>query len=318
MPTIARVLEEKMIIPEKLKIGDTIGVIAPSSPIVGDNIEELNTAKEIIEKLGFKVKYSKNIFSNTNNYSATAKEKADDINEMFADKDIKMIWCAKGGNNSNSTFEYIDYDNIKRNPKIICGFSDITSLTNMITEKTGLVTFSGTNFKTIATDETDYSLKEVLKRFVDGSLELGVKGDEYQTIKKGVAEGQLIGGNLNLTSGMVAGKYSIDFTDKILFLEELGFETEPAMASNFLYYMKQNGVFDKVKGIWLGNYTHESGIKLEDILLDTIGDEFNGPIIKSENFGHIDKKTVIPIGSKAIIDTNNERKIVLVDNCVIE
>ena len=305
-----------MIIPEKLKIGDTIGVIAPSSPIVGDNIEELNTAKEIIENLGFKVKYSKNIFSNTNNYSATAREKADDINEMFADKDVKMIWCAKGGNNSNSTFEYIDYDNIKKNPKIICGFSDITSLTNMITEKTGLITFSGTNFKTVATDETDYSLKEVLKRFVDGSLELGVKGEEYKIIQQGVAEGQLIGGNLNLTSGMVAGKYSIDFTDKILFLEELGFETEPAMVSNFLYYMKQNGIFNKVKGIWLGNYTHESGIKLEDILLDTIGDEFGGPIIKSENFGHIDKKTVIPIGTKARIDTNNDRKIELVENCI--
>lgn len=305
-----------MIIPEKLKIGDTIGVIAPSSPIVGDNIEELNTAKKIIENLGFKVKYSKNIFSNTNNYSATAREKADDINEMFSDKDIKMIWCAKGGNNSNSTFEYIDYDNIKKNPKIICGFSDITSLTNMITEKTGLVTFSGTNFKTVATDETDYSLKEVLKRFVDGSLELGVKGEEYKIIQQGVAEGQLIGGNLNLTSGMVAGKYSIDFTDKILFLEELGFETEPAMVSNFLYYMKQNGIFNKVKGIWLGNYTHESGIKLEDILLDTIGAEFGGPIIKSENFGHIDKKTVIPIGTKARIDTNNDRKIELVENCI--
>ena len=305
-----------MIIPEKLKIGDTIGVIAPSSPIVGDNIEELNTAKEIIENLGFKVKYSKNIFSNTNNYSATAREKADDINEMFADKDVKMIWCAKGGNNSNSTFEYIDYDNIKKNPKIICGFSDITSLTNMITEKTGLITFSGTNFKTVATDETDYSLKEVLKRFVDGSLELGVKGEEYKIIQQGVAEGQLIGGNLNLTSGMVAGKYSIDFTDKILFLEELGFETEPAMVSNFLYYMKQNGIFNKVKGIWLGNYTHESGIKLEDILLDTIGAEFGGPIIKSENFGHIDKKTVIPIGTKARIDTNNDRKIELVENCI--
>ena len=235
---------------------------------------------------------------------------------MFSDKDIKMIWCAKGGNNSNSTFEYIDYDNIKKNPKIICGFSDITSLTNMITEKTGLITFSGTNFKTVATDETDYSLKEVLKRFVDGSLELGVKGEEYKIIQQGVAEGQLIGGNLNLTSGMVAGKYSIDFTDKILFLEELGFETEPAMVSNFLYYMKQNGIFNKVKGIWLGNYTHESGIKLEDILLDTIGDEFGGPIIKSENFGHIDKKTVIPIGTKARIDTNNDRKIELVENCI--
>ena len=305
-----------MIIPQKLKNGDTIGVIAPSSPIVGDNVEELNQAKKIIEKLGFKVKYSRNIFSNTNNYSATAREKADDINEMFSDKDVKMIWCAKGGNNSNSTFEYIDYDNIKKNPKIICGFSDITSLTNMITEKTGLVTFSGTNFKTIATDETDYSLKEAIKRFVDVSLELGEKGEEFQTIQAGMAEGQLIGGNLNLTSGMVAGKYSINFKNKILFLEELGFETEPAMASNFLYYMKQNGVFEQVKGIWLGNYTHESGIKLEDILVDTIGDEFKGPIIKSENFGHIDKKTVYPIGTMAQIDTSEKVKIKLLENCV--
>ena len=73
----------------------------------------IEKAKEIIEKLGFKVKYSKNLFSNTNGYSSTAKEKAQDINDMFADKDVKMIWCAKGGNNSNSTFEYLDYELIK-------------------------------------------------------------------------------------------------------------------------------------------------------------------------------------------------------------
>lgn len=306
-----------MIIPERLKIGDTIGVIAPSSPIVGDNIEELNKARDIIEKLGFKVKYSKNIFSNSNNYSATAEEKACDINEMFSDKNVKMIWCAKGGNNSNSTFEYIDYDNIKKNPKIICGFSDITSLTNIITEKTGLVTFSGTNFKTIATDETEYSLKAVLKRFVYKCIEIGELDEEYKIIKSGVAEGKLIGGNLNLTSELVTGKYSIDFTNKILFLEELGFETEPAMASNFLYFMKQNDVFNKVKGIWIGNYIHESGITLEQILLDTIGNEFKGPIIKSENFGHIDKKTVIPIGTMARIDTSEKIKIKLIEECVI-
>lgn len=305
-----------MITPNKLKIGDTIGVVAPSNPIIDDNVQEIEEAKKIIEELGFKVKFSKNLFSNMNSYSASAKEKAEDINEMFNDKDVKMIWCAKGGENSNSTFEYLDYEMIKQNPKIICGYSDITSLTNMITERTGLVTFSGTNFKTIATDETDYSLKEAIKRFVDGSLELGVLEDQYTTIKEGIAEGELIGGNLSLTRAMVAGKYSIDFTDKILFLEELGFETGPALASNFLYYMKQNGVFDKIKGIWLGDYTHESGISLEKILLDTIGDEFKGPIIKSENFGHIEKKTVIPIGIKAKIDTNEKVKIKLLENCV--
>ena len=305
-----------MIIPEKLKIGDTIGVVAPSNPIIGENIEEINKAKEIIENLGFKVKFSKNLFSNTNGYSATPQEKAEDINEMFADKEVKMIWCAKGGENSNSTFEYLDYELIKQNPKIICGYSDITSLTNMITEKTGLVTFSGTNFKTIATDETYYSLKEALKRFVDGSLEFGETEFGYQTIQEGMVEGKLIGGNLSLTRAMVSGKYSIDFTDKILFLEELSFETGPALASNYLYFMKQNGVFDKVKGIWIGNYTHESGIKLEDIVLDVIGNEFKGPIIKSENFGHIEQKTVIPIGVKAKIDTNQQIKIKLLENCV--
>lgn len=305
-----------MIIPKKLKIGDTIGVVAPSNPIINENIDEIKKAREIIEKLGFKVKFSKNLFSNTNRYSATAKEKAEDINQMFKDKEVKMIWCAKGGENSNITFEYIDFELIKQNPKIICGFSDITSITNIITQKTGLVTFSGTNFKTIATDETDYSLKEVMKRFVEGSLELGESKNGYITIQEGMAEGELVGGNLNLTNGLVSGKYDIDFTGKILFLEELGYETSPALASNFLYHMKQNGVFEKVNGIWLGNYTHESNIKLEQILLDVLGDEFKGPIIKSENFGHIDSKTVIPIGIKAKINTDEDIKIKLLEKCV--
>ena len=305
-----------MLTPQKLKKGDVIGVVAPSNPIIDENIEDLEQARKIIENAGFKVKYSKNLFSNTNGYSATSREKAEDINEMFRDKDVKMIWCAKGGQNSNSTFEYLDYELIKNNPKIICGYSDITSLTNIITAKTGLVTFSGTNFKTIATDETNYSYNEVMKRFVDGSLELGLEGEKYETLNEGVAEGQLIGGNLSLTRGLVSGKYSIDFTDKILFLEELGIETMPSLASNFLYYMKQNGIFDKIKGLWIGNYEHESGISLEKVILDVLEGEYDFPIIKSNNFGHTETKTVIPIGTKAKIDTKNERKIELIEKCV--
>ena len=306
-----------MIKPCKIKKGDTIGVVAPSNPIIGDNIEEVNRAKEMLEEAGFKVKFAKNIFSNTNEYSASAKEKADDINSMFADKDVKMIWCAKGGENSNSVFEYLDYELIKNNPKIICGYSDITSITNIISEKTGLVTFSSTNFKTIATDETDYSYKEAIKRFVDGSLELGTSEDTYTTIKEGIAEGELIGGNLSLIRGLVAGKYSINFKDKILFIEELGFETGPALASNFLYFLKQNEVFKKIKGLWIGNYEHESCISLEKIVMDTIGEEgYTFPIIKSNNFGHIETKTVIPIGIKAKIDTTKEIKIELLEDCL--
>lgn len=308
-----------MIIPSKLKIGDTIGVVAPSDPIIGEKIKELEGARKIIENLGFKVKYSKNLFSNTNEYSSTAKEKAEDINEMFADENVNMIWCAKGGANSNSVFEYLDYDIIKENPKIICGYSDITSLTNMITAKTGLVTFSSTNFKTVATDETDYSLKEVLKRFVDGNLELGLNEDKDITIQEGIATGELIGGNLLLTRGMVSGNYKIDFTDKILFLEDLALESYPALCSNDLYFMKQNEVFDKIKGLWIGNYEHESGISLEKIISDVLelpNEKYKFPIIKSNYFGHTERKTVIPIGTKAQINTNDERKIKLIENCV--
>ena len=81
--------------------------------------------------------------------------------------------------------------------------------------------------------------------------------------------------------------------------------------------MKQNGVFDKIKGIWLGNYEHESKITLEKILLDTLEDQYNFPIIKSNNFGHLETKTVIPIGINARIDTSKDVKIELIENCVL-
>ena len=308
--------DEKMILPNKLNIGDTIGVVAPANPIINNNIEELNRAKKIIEEKGYKVKFSKNIFLNTNGYSATAKEKAQDINDMFLDNEVKMIWCAKGGLNSNSVLDYIDYGNIKNNPKIICGYSDITTIVNVIYQKTGLVTFSGTNFKTTATDETDYSLNEVLKRFVQGSRELGKEEDLEKTIKEGCAEGTLIGGNLSTIHGLTCGKYALDFRDKILFLEDLGLESEPSLVNNHLYYMKQNGVFNKIKGLWLGNYEHESGVFLEKIVLDVLEDECDFPIIKCDYFGHTEKKTVIPIGTKARIDTSKNKKIELIEECI--
>ena len=128
--------------------------------------------------------------------------------------------------------------------------------------------------------------------------------------------GELIGGNLSLIKNLVAGKYKVDFKDKILFIEELGLESPPDLVSNYLYYMKQNGVFNKIKGLWIGNYEHESKIQLEKIILDVLENNYNFPIIKSNNFGHIETKTVIPIGTKAIINTDEKDKIKLIEKCV--
>ena len=304
-----------MIIPNKLEKGDKIGVIAPSNPITQESLEDINNSIMLMENSGFKIEFGKYVFDNSLGYGTSAIKKAEDINNMFKNQEIKAIFCASGGANSNSTFEYLDYETIKNNPKILCGFSDSTSITNMITAKTGLVTFNGPTFKALTSWDTEYGYKQVMKRFVEGKLELSEPGEEFVTIKEGIAEGELIGGNLNLTTNMVCGKYSLDFKDKILFIEELVFESDPTMVSNYLYKMKQNNVFKQIKGLWIGNY--EGKIPLEKIVLDVLEDEqITFPIIKSNNFGHIDKKQVIPVGIKAKIDTKEKVKIKLLEKCV--
>ena len=305
-----------MIIPNALKKGDTIGVIAPSNSIDEDDIVFIQKSSKLFEDLGFKIKLSEFVSSSSLGYSASPLEKANDVNNMFSNPEIKALFIVKGGENSNTTFDYLDYELIRNNPKILCGFSDSTSITNAITAKTDLITFSGATFKSLTSWETDYAFKEVVKRFIDKNLEFGTTDDKFETLSKGTSVGRLIGGNLSLISQMICGKYSLDFTDKILFIEELGFESSPTRVSSYLYYMKQNGVFDKIKGLWIGNYEHPSGYTLEKIVFDVLGNNFNFPIIKSNNFGHVDKKTVIPIGSLAKIDTSLDKKIILIENCV--
>ena len=307
-------------IPTKLKKGDTIGVIAPSNYIEKDDLEYINASIALMEASGFKVKFGKYVFENTLGYGTSPEKRAADINWAFKDDEVKAIMCVKGGEDSNTTLDYIDYEMIKNHPKIICGFSDNTSILNAIHEKTGLVTYHGPTFKSLTSWETGYAYKQFIKTFVEDteSLIMGEPEDEYTTIQAGQATGELVGGNLSLFTKLVCGKYSVNVQDKILFLEELGFEAAPEMVNSNIYYLKQNGVFDKIAGLWIGNYEHPSKISLEKIITNVIGDEYKFPIIKSNNFGHIDKKIIIPIGTKAEINTNEKIKIKLVEKCVDE
>lgn len=305
-------------LPKAIKPGDTIGVVAPSEIIKNNELEQIESSKKFFENSQYKIKFGKYTRTNSTGYGATAKQKAEDLNNMFKDDNIKAIICAEGGWDCNTVFDYLDYDLIKRNPKIICGYSDITALCNVIYSKTGLVTFHGPNFKSISdwNDTDKYSAKEIIKRFQNKNIELGTNEDRYDIIKQGKAKGILVGGNLSLITGLALGKYKIDFTDKILFIEELAYESNPNFVNHYLYYLKQNGVFNKIKGIWVGNYEHESGITLEEILLNVLDGEYSFPIVKSNNFGHCNKKTVIPIGTIAEINTEEKIKIKLLENCV--
>ena len=273
-----------------------------------------------MEASGFKVKFGKYVFEDTLGYGTSPEKRAADINWAFKDDEVKAIMCVKGGEDSNTTLDYIDYEMIKKHPKIICGFSDNTSILNAIHEKTGLVTYHGPTFKSLTSWETGYAYKQFIKTFAENteSLIMGEPEDEYTTIQAGQATGELVGGNLSLFTKLVCGKYAVNLQDKILFLEELGFEAAPEMVNSNIYYLKQNGVFDRIAGLWIGNYEHPSKVSIEKIIKNAIGDEYKFPIIKSDNFGHIDKKIIIPIGTKAEINTNEKIKIKLVEKCVDE
>lgn len=292
----------------KLKKGDTIGVVCPSDKVNDEDIPEIKEAERLLKERGYNVVFGKNIYKNTTGYGATAKEKAEDINEMYANKNINAIMSLKGGFNSNSVYEYLDLNTIKSNNKIICGYSDSTSYINYIHEKTGNIGFIGPNFKSLNAPDTNYYLlDEMLKRLENNYYDLATDDSEFRMIKEGQAVGELVGGNLSLTTGLID---EIDFTNKILFLEEFSFESPSAMVSNYLYRLRQKGVFNKVSGIWLGNY--EGDVAIEKILMDTIEDmNLNIPIIKSDNFGHIERKITIPLGVKAEI---KDGKIKLVED----
>lgn len=307
-------------IPSKLKKGDTIGVIAPSNYIEKDDLEYINASIALMEASGFKVKFGKYVFEDTLGYGTSPEKRAADINWAFKDDEVKAIMCVKGGEDSNTTLDYIDYEMIKKHPKIICGFSDNTSILNAIHEKTGLVTYHGPTFKSLTSWETGYAYKQFIKTFAENteSLIMGEPEDEYTTIQAGQTTGELVGGNLSLFTKLVCGKYAVNVQDKILFLEELGFEAAPEMVNSNIYYLKQNGVFDRIAGLWIGNYEHPSKVSIEKIIKNAIGDEYKFPIIKSDNFGHMDKKIIIPIGTKAEINTNEKIKIKLVEKCVDE
>ena len=292
--------------PGKLNIGDTIGVIAPSKPITDEYNVYLQNSIKIFEDMGFKVKLSKNLYKNTYGYSATPQEKADDINDMFSDNDVKAIISAVGGDNSFNCLGLIDYENIKKNPKIICGYSDATNYLEAIYTKTGLVTFHHGEMIDLGRKKSkDFQLSQFKKVFIDDNLGEVDKNKPYKSLQKGVAEGILVGGNVPSMVTLLNTEYFPDLTDKILFLEVFATSTDFDLADRYLGVLKYHGVFDKIKGLWIGHYHNDSDtMKIEDVFMRNLK-EYDFPILKCDDFGHDCENIVIPIGSKVKLDADN-------------
>lgn len=293
--------------PERLKKGDTIGIIAPSNPITERYKEYLNNSIKIFENMGFNIKLSHNIYKNTWGYSATPEEKASDINDMFADKEVKAIISAMGGDNSFNCLGLIDYENIKKNPKIICGYSDATNYLEAIYTKTGLITYHHLEMVDLGKKlNREFELKQFKKTLIDGTIGNIDKNSQYKVLKKGCTEGIIVGGNVPSIVTLLNTEYFPDLTDKILFLEVYSKTTNFELTDRYIGLLKYHGVFDKIKGLWIGHYDADTeNTKIEDIFMRHLK-EFDFPIIKCDDFGHDCDKIVIPIGARVKFDANNE------------
>lgn len=299
-----------MIKPGRLKLGDTIGIIAPSRPV---DKKKVLAGVKILESRGFKVKLGKNLYKKTYYSAGSAKEKASDLNAMFEDKEVKAIICAAGGISATQIVDLIDYETIKKNPKIFMGFSDITVLLLAIYKKTDLVTFHGPNL---------HGFRKIDKKALDFLFNL-LMGKESQyflpsdmdIIKKGKANGKLIGGNIHLSNSLLGSEYSPSYDKAIWFWEELG--ENPATLNQKLYQFKLSGRLDKVSGMVIGHLSgcvdkkyKEDNRPIKDIILE-LTKEYNFPIIKVPYFGHdIKNFYTFPIGVTAEIDTKNHKFII--------
>ena len=303
--------------PPRLKPGDTIALITPGSYITEQEKEEsINN----LRGLGFNVTYSDRLMQKNGYFSATDEERAADLNEMFKRKDVQGIMCARGGYGCARILPFLDYDLIEDNPKVLIGFSDVTALQYAILKNSNLITFHGP--VSISTFSS-FSIRNFKSVLLDPTEELDLENSHTDNnynpygitvIADGKAEGELVGGNLSIVTSLIGTEYDIDFSGKIIFLEE--FLEEPYRVDRMLTQMIQAGKFENATGIALGvfklcepnktNPAFNSSFSLMDVLKDRLG-KLGIPVIYGLSFGHIADKFTLPFGIKAELNSDTKQ-----------
>lgn len=305
-----------MVFPKKLQKGDTIAIIAPSSAVSKEDVQK---CEEVVTSMGYKVKLGNSVHCSLNGYcSCSGEDKAKEINEMFADKEVKAIWCIRGGDSSSHAMDKIDFELVKNNPKIFVGYSDITNLNINFNQKSNLVTFHGPMVKSNMINSYDNFTRKSFESAINMENELTLEnpeGENFQVLKDGHAEGTVIGGNLCLLVSMIGTPYEMDTKGKILFIEEI--EEDVRRIDRMMYQLKYSGKLEDSAGIIFGDFTgctnkakEEYGIieLFKDILKD-----YNKPVMYNIKSGHCSPMSTIPLGATCVMDTS-KKSIVFKNN----
>lgn len=327
-----------LIIPKKLVRGDVIGVVSPSAGLGTIFPHRIEQAEKNFNKLGFKVKYAKNSLKNDGYVSASAEERADDLHEMFLDKEVKAIIATIGGDHSNQVLKYLDFEIIKNNPKIFLGYSDITVLHFAFAARANLRTYYGPcvisefgEYPEILPYTLEYFKKILTKNEPVGGilqsdswtwefLDWSKKKDQtrarkmnpnngYEWWKNGYAEGEIFGGCIPSLNHLAGTDYWIDLKDKIFFIDipegSPGQKFSLASLDSFLADLDNLGVFRSIRGLIIGRpyfYESEDSKKLRKIIT-YYTKNLNYPILFNVNIGHVSPVITVPLGAEVFIDS---------------
>lgn len=311
----AQTATSKLLKPRALKAGDTVGLITPSTGV--SDPEKLNTAERTVRYFGLVPKWGKNVSKRAGYLGGSIDERADDLNAMFADDAVKAVFAIRGGYGSAQILPEIDYEAIKRHPKIFVGYSDITAMHLAIHKMTGLVTFHGPVPLSAFTDYTQAAYKKALF----GTAPLGELTNPPESnglrpkhilrpVRPGKARGPLVGGNLSLVASTMGTPYEIDARGKILFLEDV--EEQPYSIDRMLTQLRLGGKLDQAAGVIWGECndcrpreyqpSFVEGTFTTAEVVDRILGELKVPVLSGLTIGHTDDQLTLPVGVMAEMD----------------
>lgn len=309
----------------RLQAGMTVGLAAPASNAAED--EDIRFAIELLQSLGFKAKPAAHLYERDYYLAGKDRDRAADINELFADRNVDAIFCLRGGYGTPRILPYIDFDAIARNPKVIMGYSDITALINAIYARTGLITFHG---PVLSRNWSGYSVRNMDSVLQDAGTDIKLAQPPLFDTRRGQVEdrnrvsvlhggrssGRLIGGNLSLMCRLLGTPYCPDFRGKILFLEDIG--ESPYRIDGMLTQLRLAGKLQELAGLVFGKFTETefegNSFSVEEVLRDRSAD-LGIPVLRGLMIGHIHQLATVPVGAMATLDTESKH-LVLMESAV--
>ncbi|MGL5615265.1 MAG: S66 peptidase family protein [Sarcina sp.] len=288
-------------LPKTLKKGDTIGIISPAS---GNDSETFDKYIKAFKEFGFKILEGKNMRNENGYLSASDIERSEDFNAMFQNKEVKAIICFRGGYGSMRMLEHVNLDLIKKNPKFFIGYSDITLLLNYINKKTKLITYHGPMIKS---DFSDFYTKESLlntltNKVKNSSIDLNIF-ETVESFNSKKITSSIVGGNLSILCSSLGTPYEVDFSNKVLLLEEVN--EAPYAIDRMLTQLKCSKKLDNCAGFLIGHLTPKNS-NLEKVILDILM-PLDKPILTGLPIGHSYPNLTIPLGLKCTVDFHNKK-----------